>query len=488
MTTTNKLPENWVEIKLENACEIFDALRSPVNAKERIQRINGKNLSNLYPYYGATGQVGFIDDFIFEGEYLLLGEDGAPFLDPTKNKAFLTNGRFWVNNHAHILKAHISNKYLCFYLNQIEYSNYVAGTTRLKLTQAALKQIPVRLAPEAEQKRIVAKIEELFSEIDKGIESLQRAQELLKAYRQSLLKSAFEGKLTEKWRESESQHIGKGKELLECILKERKQKWKDKKERYKDPLLPDTENLPYLPNGWVWASLDQIMNTSPQNGVYYPQSKYGQGIPILRIDDFQADWTRPIGDLQLVEVNNRDKELYSLNDGDFVINRVNSSSHLGKTICVSGDYSGVLFESNMMRFSISELITEEYLSYYLASVTGRSLLVKNCKHAVNQASINQQDVRATPIPIPSKAEQDQLTQIIIQASTQSGELEKELIGKIRKAQNLRQSILKKAFLGELLPQDSSDEPARVLLERIKAEKAVQTPQKRKSKKLQQVSA
>ena len=71
---------------------------------------------DLYPYYGATGQVGLIDDFIFEGEHILLGEDGAPFLDPFKDKAYLVNGNFWVNNHAHILSSIISNKYVLHYL------------------------------------------------------------------------------------------------------------------------------------------------------------------------------------------------------------------------------------------------------------------------------------------------------------------------------------------------------------------------------------
>ena len=200
MFITNKLPKNWIETKLEKACEILDALRIPVNAKERIQRLNGKNQNDLYPYYGATGQIGFIDDFILEGEHILLGEDGAPFLNPTKDKAYLVNGRFWVNNHAHILKSHISNKYLCYYLNQIDYSDYVTGTTRLKLNQSALKQVRIILAPEAEQKRIVVKIEELFSEIDKGLKHLQKAQEQLGVYRQIVLKIAMSSELTKKWR------------------------------------------------------------------------------------------------------------------------------------------------------------------------------------------------------------------------------------------------------------------------------------------------
>ena len=101
------------------------------------------------------------------------------------------------------------------------------------INQKKLKSLELDLPPLEEQDRIVAKIEELFSEIDKGLKNLLKARELLKAYRQSILKNAFEGKLTEKWRESEGKHIGTGKELLEEILKERRQKWKDQK-KYKE--------------------------------------------------------------------------------------------------------------------------------------------------------------------------------------------------------------------------------------------------------------
>ena len=130
-----------------------------------------------------------------------MGEDGAPFLDPFQDKSYLVDGKFWVNNHAHILNSIISNKYVCHYLNQLDYSDHVTGTTRLKLTQNALKRIPVFVAPTAEQRRIVDKIEELFSELDKGVESLKAARAQLKIYRQAVLKHAFEGRLTAQWRE-----------------------------------------------------------------------------------------------------------------------------------------------------------------------------------------------------------------------------------------------------------------------------------------------
>ena len=110
------VPDSWETVPLESVCNVLDSQRIPVNASERNKRIKGKKRDELYPYYGATGQVGWIDGYIFDGEYVLVGEDGAPFLDPLKEKAYIVSGKFWVNNHAHILKAFVSNKYLKYFL------------------------------------------------------------------------------------------------------------------------------------------------------------------------------------------------------------------------------------------------------------------------------------------------------------------------------------------------------------------------------------
>jgi type I restriction enzyme S subunit len=126
----------WGTYYLEDVCEVLDRLRKPINSKERDKRIEGKKESELFPYYGATGQVGFIDDYLTDGEFVLIGEDGAPFLDFSKDIAYLIKGKTWVNNHAHILNSYFDNKYLLHYLNQFNFYGYVSGTTRLKLTQS----------------------------------------------------------------------------------------------------------------------------------------------------------------------------------------------------------------------------------------------------------------------------------------------------------------------------------------------------------------
>jgi len=186
---------NWKWVKLIDAVDVLDNMRKPINSSERQLRISGKDESELFPYYGATGQVGWIDDFIVEGEYILVGEDGAPFLDHFKQKAYKIGGKSWVNNHAHILKGkeNVSlDSFVLHYLNSINYKEHVNGTTRLKLTKSSLVDIPFPLPPVKVQQAIVSKIESLFAELDKGKQQLEAAREKLKTYRQAVLKWAFE--------------------------------------------------------------------------------------------------------------------------------------------------------------------------------------------------------------------------------------------------------------------------------------------------------
>jgi len=193
------LPEGWVRTDLQNCTDILDNKRIPINLSERSKR-QGK-----IPYYGATGQVGWIDEYIFDEELVLLGEDGAPFLDHSKNKAYLISGKSWVNNHAHVLRAIstvLSNKFLHHFLNQFNYHGFVTGTTRLKLNQSQMKTISILIPPLNEQKRIVSRLESILSGIDAKQKELQILEERLKSVpdsfymlRSSILKQAFEGRL-----------------------------------------------------------------------------------------------------------------------------------------------------------------------------------------------------------------------------------------------------------------------------------------------------
>ena len=125
-----EIPDNWCWARLNCISINYDSYRKPINSYDRKNRVLGKSKDELYPYYGATGQIGFIDDFLFNGEYILLGEDAAPFLDKKAQKAYMIKGKSWVNNHAHILQSLVFPEYLTNCLNSIDYFDYVYGTTR----------------------------------------------------------------------------------------------------------------------------------------------------------------------------------------------------------------------------------------------------------------------------------------------------------------------------------------------------------------------
>lgn len=385
-------------IPLEQAADILDSYRKPVNSKERLNLIKGKPLDELFPYYGATGQVGWIDSFLTDGEYILLGEDGAPFLNPYAEKAYIIYGKTWVNNHAHILRSKTNNEFLCYYLNYFNYKNYVSGTTRLKLTQAQMRKIPIPNIPSDEQSRIVSRIDELFSELDKAVDTLNTTKEQLAVYRQAVLKDAF-------------------------------------------------SNIPRE----MYKPLKLVMEEMPQNGLYKSKSFYGEGNPILRIDGFYDGEVVPNYEYKRVRLEEEEIKKYALHIGDIVVNRVNSMSYLGKCALIRNLEEPTIFESNVMRFRLDkQQIDLEYAMYYLSTSFGRHELIKNAKQAVNQASINQTDVGNALIPIPKDLEaQRNIAQKISAHIAVCNNIEQGIDTAFAQADAMRQSILKQAFEGKL---------------------------------------
>ena len=176
-----EMPKGWGMNRLKFTADCFDGKRVPIDASQR--RVGP------YPYWGAGSIQDYVDDYIFDEELVLLGEDGAPFFDNCRDVAFLVKGKIWVNNHIHVLKAKsvCTNQYLCYTLNVVDYSDYVSGSILLKLTQGRMREIVVPLPPLPEQRAITDYLDEKCGAIDAAIAEAKKGIEEYKAWKTSLI-------------------------------------------------------------------------------------------------------------------------------------------------------------------------------------------------------------------------------------------------------------------------------------------------------------
>lgn len=481
--TINETPAGWIKTKLVDVVDVLDSLRQPINSSEREERIKNKPLSALYAYFGSTGQVGWIDDYLIEGESVLLGEDGAPFLDPNKDKAYLVSGQYWVNNHAHVLRGVVSgldNRFLCYQLNMIDYRDFVTGTTRLKLTNSAMKQIPLLLAPYNEQIRIVERLEEILSDLDAGIAELGNAQKKLVQYRHSLLKGAVEGQLSATWRaENEPQETGE--QLLARLLAERRRHWEEKQlakfrkqgktpaedwqDKYPEPVSPDISDLPELPAGWVWASLSQVGWLDRGKSKHRPRNAphlFGGPYPFIQTGDIRdADTYINQASSSYSKAGLAQSRLWP--QGTLCIT---IAANIGKTAILGID---ACFPDSVVGFlPASDLVSVEYIEYFMRTVQ-QQLEVE--APATAQKNINIKILERLHLPLPPKNEQIQIvTEVMLAFKSATRQESANTIG-LKQAETQRRNILKSAFEGQLVPQNPNDEPASALLDRIRSERA-----------------
>lgn len=381
---------NWNYVPFEQAFKWKE--------KSKIKSGDGKSIGKYKMFVCSDTEIKHYDKYLESGESLVFGTGG-------KASCHFVNEPFAYSTDCFVAQRKSDNtisKFYYYYLrrNRLgELQSTFAGSGLQHTSKKKIDKILVPILPYKEQARIVTRIEELFSQLDNGIDTLQTIKQQLTVYRQAVLKEAFS----------------------------------NIDDRYYKPM-------------------STVMVGTPQNGIYKPKNTYGHGVRILRIDGFYDGFIVPDYEYKRLSLTEDEINKYTLNVNDLVVNRVNSMPYLGKCALVRKDEETTVFESNMMRICLDEeRINPEYLTYYLSSLAGKKELKKNAKQAVNQASINQTDVGNALVPIPENIS----VQLNILAEIESrlsvcDSIEQTVETALKQAEALRQSILKEAFEGRLI--------------------------------------
>ncbi len=326
-------------------------------------------------------------------------------------------------------------EFVFFWLKSIQQTleEMGSGSTFSEISGRRAKEIPLLLAPTSEQKRIADKLQQLLLHVSHVTKRLARVPAILKRFRQSVLAAACSGRLTEDLRETT--------------------------------------------DAWSRVPFGALLATDPQNGLYKPQESYGSGVRILRIDDYHDGRLNSWESLKRVRLTPAETEKYALRPADILINRVNSPKFLGKGLCLDQLPEPAVFESNMMRCTVNPSKVEPgFADLFLRSPQGVAQLRKNAKHAVNQASINQQDVVAIEFPLPPIDEQREIARRAQDLLCLADRIGESVASATTRVGGLTQAVLARAFRGELVPTEAelarrdgrAYEPAGELLSRVRA--------------------
>ena len=419
----------------------------------------------------------------------------------------LTNHCGCGSTEFHVLRPQqgVSGDFLLFFLLQDafrrEARTNMAGTAgQLRVPAGFLEGAEFILPPLPEQRRIVAEIEKHFTRLDASVAALKRVQANLKRYRASVLKAACEGKLVPTEAEladAESRDYEPADRLLERILAERRARWESQEKRrgkYKEPAAPDTSNLPNLPDGWVWATVEQIGRIGEQpvlTGPFGTNLKATDftktGIPVLTIGCLTT--TGVSLDKAVFVSKEKAEELsrYALREGDLLFSRM---ATVGRAGLVEAATANCLFNYHIMRLRLAEgAILPRFFMEYVQGASEVSQYVRRVNHGATRDGINTVQLLNMSVAIPPLVEQHRIVAEVERLLSVIQQTEAAVEANLTRAGRLRQSILKQAFSGKLVPQDPTDEPASVLLERIRAErettqaaaKAQRKPRRRRSK-------
>lgn len=381
----NNTLEKWDEKTLGELCDVLDSRRKPITKKDRV--------AGVYPYYGATGILDYVSGWIFDEELVLLGEDGAKWTSGEQS-AFKINGKTWVNNHAHVLRPkrdRISDTYLIYNLNFQNLMPYITGTTVPKLNQEKMRSITIPLPPLPEQERIVAKLDKAFEAIDKvkanAEQNLNNAKELLNTRLNILINN-----------------LSKKYDILQL----------------KDITTKLGDGLHGTPKFDVSGSVYFINGNNLDNGKIIIK----QDTKTTTKEEY-AKYKKELNERTiLVSINGTVGNVAFYNNEKII---------LGKSACYFN------LKENISKEYIKQLIQSNYFLAY-ASRNASEMTIKN---------VSLDAMRKFPVPMPPLNEQELISENINQLQEQTKQLEQIYTQKIKECDELKQSILQKAFRGEL---------------------------------------
>ena len=472
---SRKLPHSWLRVELAHVVQVHYG--KALAAKDR-------EASGHLPVIGSSGVVGLHDQSLVEGPCVVVGRKGAA------GAVHYVSKSCWPIDTAYSIQPPIglSLKFLFYMLGSFNLVELDKSTAIPSLSRDDLHRVSIALPPAAEQTRIVDKLEELLSDLDAGVAELKAAQKKLAQYRQSLLKAAVEGRLTEAWRAQHGEPEESGAQLLARILRERRARWEARQlatfeaqgkappnswqDKYRKPVAPSTEGLPALPCGWVWASLDMLgdIASGVAKGTKRDERIAVREVSYLRVANVQRGYL-DLSEVKAILANERDIAELTLHNGDVLFNEGGDRDKLGRGWVWRNQVETCIHQNHVFRMRpILPELRPELISHH-GNTFGKLWFQSAGKQTTNLASINMGLLREFPVPLAPAAEQTEiLSQLGLQLTAVADQVASTELA-LRRSTAQRKNILQAAFSGQLVPQDPNDEPASVLLARIRAERA-----------------
>jgi type I restriction enzyme S subunit len=380
-----------------------------------------------------------------------------------------------------------------------------AGVGRANVNAKNLARIRLPLPPRAEQARIVDTVDSYLSRLDAAVSSLDAAQLKLKAYRASILKAAVEGRLVPREAElarREGRSYESAEVLLKRILTERRRRWEDAelarltaagktpnddrwKKRYPEPDQSDIGSLQSLPEGWCWATVDQVGNVllGRQRAPQFLTGKWSR--PYLRVANIKDDRI-DFGDVEEMDFGPEHFEKYCLQAGDILVSEGQSPHLVGQSATYRGELEGLCFQKTLHRFRpFSPGPTSEFAQTVFRAHVSLGVFKAVASITTNIAHLTLEKFKRSRFPLPPATEQERIVEEVARQMSVADAAERQIVADRRRLQRLRQSVLAWAFAGRLVDQSPTDEPAATLLAAIRAAREatpIATPTARRPRK------